>query len=69
MKDPITMQNVKEHNYYKWSVGKGDYVRDEEATISFLRKRMRKKKIKHAIMIVIYLSAVIAVSLLIFGKF
>ncbi len=58
-----------EHNYYKWSIGKGDYKRDEESTYSFVKKRAVKKRIKLFMMIALYLSFVVVVSYLIFGRF
>lgn len=48
------MKRLKEINYYKWSVEKGDYIRDEETTTTYQRKKYLIKKIKTAIKIIVY---------------
>lgn len=62
-------KNVKEHNYYKWSVESGDYKRDNEFTISNQRKLKTKKKIKTMLLMIIYFIAVSVVSYLILTQF
>lgn len=62
------MDKIKEHNFYKWSVDKGDYKRDEESTISYLKKRILIKRIKKTFWIFLYFSLVIAISYFIFAK-
>lgn len=61
------MDKVKEHRYYKWSVDKGDYKRDEESTISYLKKRILIKRIKQSTWIFLYLFLVIVISYYIFA--
>jgi len=63
------MHKVKDHNFYKWSVDKGDYKRDDEATTSYLEKKKRARRIKHSLLILLYLSGVSIIAYLIFGKF
>lgn len=63
------MNKVKENNFYKWSVDKGDYKRDQESTISYLKKRILIKRIKQSFLIFLYLSAVSAFSYFIFTAF
>lgn len=63
------MKKVKENNFYKWSVEKGDYKRDQESTISYLKKRILIKKIKQSFWIFLYLTFVSAFSYIIFTVF
>ena len=63
------MHKVKDHNFYKWSVDKGDYKRDDEATTSYLVKKKRARRIKTSLLILLYLSGVSIIAYLIFGKF
>jgi hypothetical protein len=63
------MDKIKEHNFYKWSIDKGDYKRDEESTISHLKKRILIKRIKKTFWIFLYFTIVIAISYYIFAIF
>jgi hypothetical protein len=63
------MSKINEHNYYKWSVSKGDYKRDDDTTASFVKRRQLRKRIKQSLIIVLYLSTVIVISFLLFGKY
>jgi hypothetical protein len=62
------MNKLKENNYYKWSVEKGDYDRDVEATTSHIKKISRKKRIRLSILILLYIICVAAVSYLIISR-
>ncbi len=59
------MHKIKDNNYYKWSVEKGDYDRDSEATTSHIKKISRKKRIKLTLLILLYVLSVTAFSYLI----
>ena len=45
------MNKAKETNFYKWSVDKGDYNRDEESTVSFMRRKIFRRRLKQAVYI------------------
>lgn len=62
------MNKVKETNFYKWSVDKGDYKRDEESTISFMRRKIFRRRLKLAVYIFIYFALVILISYFIFAE-
>ena len=56
------MKKVTEHNYYKWSVDKGDYKRDDESTITYQKKLQRKRRIKTIFILLLYFIAVTIVT-------
>jgi hypothetical protein len=56
------MKNTKEHNYYKWSIAKGDYTRDEESTISFQKKLVAKRRLRTTFIIILYFAVVATIS-------
>jgi hypothetical protein len=62
------MNKLKHSNVYKWSVEKGDYKRDEETTITYMRKMIWKKRMKTTGWIFLYFSVVVVISYLIFAK-
>lgn len=62
------MDKIKEHNFNKWSVDKGDYKRDEESTISYLKKKNLRRRMKQAFWIILYFSLVVAISYFIFAE-
>jgi len=52
------MDKVKENDFYQWSVEKGDYKRDQESTISYMKKRIFIRRIKKSLWILLYLSVI-----------
>jgi len=64
-----TMDKLNHSNFYKWSVDKGDYKRDEESTITYMKKMIWKKRIKTTGWIFLYFSFVIVISYLIFAHY
>lgn len=63
------MKKIKENDFYKWSVDKGDYKRENDDTVSGQKKRVLKKRIKQSLWILLYFSFVVAVSYYFFVKF
>jgi hypothetical protein len=62
------MKKTQEKNF-GWSVEQGDYERDEEATITYHKRKDRKRRIRLSIIILIYLSAVTLISYLVLKLF
>jgi len=56
------MHRIKDNNYYKWSIDKGDYDRDSEATLEHVKKTSLKKRIKLVFLILLYSLIIAAVS-------
>jgi hypothetical protein len=63
------VDKMKDSNFYKWSVDKGDYKRNDEATITYMKKMLLKKRIKTTGWIFLYFSVVIVISYLIFAHY
>lgn len=61
------MKEKTENNYHQWSVDKGDYERDDEATKTHLRKRNIIKSVKTIVKIIIYLIIISIVSYFLFA--
>ncbi len=50
-----------------WSIEKGDYKRDDTSTWSYQRKLMLRRRIKYALLTIVYVVSVVVVSYLIFS--
>ncbi|MEW6193881.1 MAG: hypothetical protein AB1521_01855 [Bacteroidota bacterium] len=50
-----------------WSIEKGDYKRDDTSTWSYQRKLILKRRIKYALLTIVYVATVAVVSYLIFS--
>jgi hypothetical protein len=57
----------KENNYHQWSVEKGDYERDAEATKTYHKKRKIIKRIKSIVIILIYSIIISIISYFLFA--
>ena len=57
----------KENNYHQWSVEKGDYERDDEATKTFHKKRKIIKRLKTIVLIIIYCIVISIISYFLFA--
>jgi len=57
----------KENNYYQWSVEKGDYERDDEATKTYHKKRKIIKRTKMIVKILIYSIIISIISYFLFA--
>lgn len=57
-------ENKMFHPHEKWSIEKGDYKRDDDATWSYHKKQRRKSMVKTAVWIIIYSLAVSGVTYL-----
>ncbi len=55
------------NNYHEWSVEKGDYERDDEATKTYLRKRNIIKRTKMIVKILIYSNIISIISYFLFA--
>jgi hypothetical protein len=53
------------NDFNNWSIDKGDYLRDEETTLSYQRKINKRRKIKFALLTLIYLVLITAITYLI----
>ena len=59
----IMKDNKKMYQHDKnWSIDKGDYKRDDQATWTYQRNLNRKKKIKLTVMIILYALGVTAIT-------
>ena len=61
------MNEEQEKNYNQWSVEKGDYVRDDEATKTYQRRRNIMKKLKTIVWIFGYLIIISVASYFLFA--
>jgi hypothetical protein len=54
---------------FNWSIERGDYERDEEATTTYQRKKDRKKRIKLLLSIILYVGGISIISYFILRSF
>lgn len=61
------MSRNSEHNYWNWSIEKGDYKRDEHSTWSYQKKIIRKRRIRTVLMVLLYLAVISFAAFMFFG--
>lgn len=60
------MNKTNPKGFNGWTIDKGDYKRDDDATWSYQRKVIFRKRIKYTLLAIVYIAIVAVVSYLIF---